>query len=90
MDVKLVSYSLYDPRHAIQATFKIILDVPSDLVALSNMPIFEEKQNGNLKTICFQESPIMSTYLVAVVIGMFDYVEDNTPEGMFAPSFYRS
>ncbi|KAG6391170.1 hypothetical protein SASPL_148922 [Salvia splendens] len=67
---------------ACRATFKITLDVPSDLVALSNMPITEEKQNGNLKTIYFQESPIMSTYLVAVVVGMFDYVEDNTPEGI--------
>ncbi|KAG6389346.1 hypothetical protein SASPL_150814 [Salvia splendens] len=67
---------------ACKATFKITLDVPSDLVALSNMPITEEKQNGNLKTIYFQESPIMSTYLVAVVVGMFDYVEDNTPEGI--------
>ena len=57
------------------------------MVALSNMPIAEEKQNGNLKTVHYQESPIMSTYLVAVVVGLFDYVEDNTPDGMLALTF---
>lgn len=55
--------------------------MPSDLIALSNMPVIEEKLNGNLKTVSYQESPIMSTYLVAVVIGLFDYVEDQTPDG---------
>ena len=55
--------------------------MPSDLVALSNMPVAEEKVDGNLKTVCYQESPIMSTYLVAAVVGLFDYVEDHTPDG---------
>ncbi|KAI6679924.1 hypothetical protein NL676_033805 [Syzygium grande] len=64
------------------ATFKITLDVPSDLVALSNMPIVDEKVEGHVKTIFYQESPIMSTYLVAVVIGLFDYVEDHTSDGV--------
>ncbi|XP_044464976.1 aminopeptidase M1 [Mangifera indica] len=67
---------------ACKATFKITLDVPSELVALSNMPIIEEKVNGHKKTISYQESPIMSTYLVAVVIGLFDYVEDHTSDGI--------
>ncbi|CDP08301.1 unnamed protein product [Coffea canephora] len=67
---------------ACKATFKITLEVPSELVALSNMPILEEKVNGNLKTVSYQESPIMSTYLVAVVVGLFDYVEDQTPDGV--------
>ncbi|KAG8375703.1 hypothetical protein BUALT_Bualt10G0128100 [Buddleja alternifolia] len=67
---------------ACKATFKITLEVPSELVALSNMPVIEEKLNGNLKTVYYQESPIMSTYLVAVVVGLFDYVEDHTPDGI--------
>lgn len=65
----------------IQATFKITLDVPTDVVALSNMPITEEEVNGNVKTVSYQESVIMSTYLVAVVVGSFDYVEDHTSDG---------
>ncbi|KAL5559485.1 hypothetical protein UlMin_035696 [Ulmus minor] len=68
---------------AFKATFKITLDVPSELVALSNMPIVEEKVDGHdLKTVSYQESPIMSTYLVAIVVGLFDYVEDHTSDGV--------
>ncbi|EXB36747.1 Puromycin-sensitive aminopeptidase [Morus notabilis] len=64
------------------ATFKITLDVPQELMALSNMPIVEEKLNGKVKTVYFEESPIMSTYLVGIVIGLFDYVEDITADGV--------
>uniref|UniRef100_A0A7N0V8D3 Aminopeptidase n=1 Tax=Kalanchoe fedtschenkoi TaxID=63787 RepID=A0A7N0V8D3_KALFE len=67
---------------AFKATFKITLDVPSDLLALSNMPIAEETINGNIKTLIHQESPIMSTYLVAVVVGSFDFVEGHTGDGV--------
>ncbi|KAI4337166.1 hypothetical protein L6164_015613 [Bauhinia variegata] len=67
---------------ACKAIFKITLDVPSELIALSNMPIVEEKIDGTLKTVSYQESPIMSTYLVAVVVGLFDYVEDHTSDGI--------
>ncbi|KAF4365815.1 hypothetical protein F8388_014452 [Cannabis sativa] len=67
---------------ACKATFKITLDVPSDLVALSNMPIIEENVKGQIKTLSYQESPIMSTYLVAFVIGLLDYVEDHTSDGV--------
>lgn len=52
------------------------------------MPVVEEKVNGNLKTVCYQESPIMSTYLVAVVVGLFDYVEDHTPDGTYIIYIY--
>ncbi|WOL09046.1 hypothetical protein Cni_G17799 [Canna indica] len=52
------------------------------MVALSNMPVIEEKFDGLVKTLSFQESPIMSTYLVAIVIGLFDYVEASTSDGI--------
>ncbi|KAH7523844.1 hypothetical protein FEM48_Zijuj06G0055200 [Ziziphus jujuba var. spinosa] len=67
---------------ACKAMFKITLDVPVELVALSNMPVIEEKVDGLLKTVSYQESPIMSTYLVAIVVGLFDYVEDHTSDGV--------
>lgn len=67
---------------ACKATFKITLVAPAELIALSNMPVLEEKLDGHLKTVSFYESPIMSTYLVAVVIGLFDYVEDHTSDGI--------
>ncbi|KAF7139037.1 hypothetical protein RHSIM_Rhsim07G0175300 [Rhododendron simsii] len=67
---------------ACKATFRITLEVPTELVALSNMPIVEEKRDGIIKTVHYEESPIMSTYLVAVVIGLFNYVEDHTSDGI--------
>ncbi|XP_031251964.1 aminopeptidase M1-like isoform X1 [Pistacia vera] len=67
---------------ALKATFKITLDAPSDLTALSNMPIIDEKVNENVKTVYFEESPVMSTYLVAVVVGLFDHIEDITSHGV--------
>ena len=73
---------------ACKDTFKITLDLPSELVALSNMPIVEEITDGDLKTVSYQESPIMSTYLVAVVVGLFDYVEDHTSDGKSMLALY--
>ncbi|KAJ3708907.1 hypothetical protein LUZ61_012612 [Rhynchospora tenuis] len=67
---------------AFKAKFKITLEVPSELVALSNMPISEEKIIGDLKTVSYDESPLMSTYLVAIVIGHFDYIQGLTPDGV--------
>ena len=64
-----------------QATFKVTVEVPSELTALSNMPAIQETVNGHLKTVYFEESSTMSTYLVAVV-GLFDHIEDKTADGM--------
>lgn len=58
------------------------MEVPSELTALSNMPVIHEELNGQIKTVSFEESPIMSTYVVAVVIGSFDYIEDSTADGV--------
>lgn len=65
-----------------QATFKMTLHVPSDRVALSNMPIAEEiRTSSKMKTIKFEESPRMSTYLVAIVVGELEYIEGHTEDG---------
>lgn len=53
-------------------------------MVLSNMPIINEKLNGNIKTVIFKETPIMSTYLVGIVVGLFDYIEDTSADGMNA------
>ncbi|KAL7190136.1 hypothetical protein ACSBR2_022420 [Camellia fascicularis] len=37
--------------HVNHASFKITLNVPSELTALSNMPVVHEKLNGRLKTL---------------------------------------
>ncbi|KAG6476951.1 hypothetical protein ZIOFF_066201 [Zingiber officinale] len=65
-----------------EATFTIKLEVPSKLVALSNMPVISENDNGIVKTVYFQESPIMSTYLAAFVVGSLDYIETYSSDGL--------
>ncbi len=68
---------------ASKATFEVILEVPANRVALSNMPIVETKTgHAGLKAIRFAESPIMSTYLLAFIVGEFDFVEERTREGV--------
>ncbi|RLM85079.1 aminopeptidase M1-C [Panicum miliaceum] len=66
---------------AFKAKFKLTLEVPPGMVALSNMPIANQTATGPIKTISYQESPLMSTYLVAIVVGLLEYIEGVTPEG---------
>lgn len=70
-------------KYCQQATFEITLDAPSDLTALSNMPVIDEKCSGNMKTIYFEESPVMSIYLVALVVGLFDHIDNTTSLGLY-------
>jgi hypothetical protein len=66
----------------VQARFKMTLHVPTDRVALSNMPVVEEtKLSPKMKTVKFEETPLMSTYLVAVVVGELDFIEGHTQDG---------
>lgn len=67
---------------AIKATFDISLVVPSNRVALSNMPVRKERVEDDTKFIRFETTPIMSTYLVAVVVGEYDYVEKKSHDGI--------
>lgn len=67
---------------AIKATFDISLVVPTDRVALSNMPVKTEHIEADKKIIRFETTPIMSTYLVAVVVGEYDYVEKRSHDGV--------
>lgn len=73
---------------AIKATFDITLVVPKDRVALSNMPVASEKSLGdNLRSIRFDRTPIMSTYLVAAVVGEYDFVEGKSSDGVLVRVF---
>ena len=63
----------------LKATFDLSIEIPDDLVALSNMPE-KETQSGktNRKVVCFQRTPVMSTYLLTWAVGDFEFVEDYT------------
>ncbi|PFX27024.1 Puromycin-sensitive aminopeptidase [Stylophora pistillata] len=67
-----------------KATFDITLIVPKDRVALSNMNVVEEKdaEDASLKVVKYARTPVMSTYLVAFVVGEFDYVEGKDSDGV--------
>ncbi|KAF9910537.1 hypothetical protein EC991_006355 [Linnemannia zychae] len=63
---------------AAKATYSISLTVPTELVALSNMPVLSETIAGETKVVAFEKTPIMSTYLVAWAVGEFEYIETTT------------
>ncbi|XP_055385276.1 puromycin-sensitive aminopeptidase [Condylostylus longicornis] len=73
---------------ACKATFDITLVVSQDRVALSNMPVKKEEalENG-LRKVEFDRTPIMSTYLVAVVVGEYDFVEGKSSDGILVRVF---
>ncbi|HSF31639.1 MAG TPA: M1 family metallopeptidase [Candidatus Tectomicrobia bacterium] len=63
-----------EPAH--KAKFEISLSIPTHLTAISNMPIVSETPQGaGTKLVHFAESPIMSTYLLAIMVGEFECVE---------------
>ncbi|KAK2579854.1 hypothetical protein KPH14_007537 [Odynerus spinipes] len=80
-----------EPAH--KATFDITLKVPVGVTALSNMPIKERTVHESTEILTFERTPIMSTYLVAVVIGEFDYIEDRSSDGVlvrvYTPKFKK-
>lgn len=70
---------------AFKAKFKIKARIPADQAAISNAPVAKEtvdKASGK-KIVEFEETPPMSTYLVALLIGEFRATEliesDGTP-----------
>ncbi|XP_014604170.1 PREDICTED: puromycin-sensitive aminopeptidase isoform X1 [Polistes canadensis] len=67
---------------ALKATFDITLKVPIGVIALSNMTIKERNVSESIETLSFERTPLMSTYLVAVVIGEFDCIEDKSSDGV--------
>jgi len=69
-----------------KAVFAVTLVVDPALTAFSNMPESSSRmvQVGSkyMREIAFMDSPKMSTYLVAIVIGEFDFVQAKTQNGV--------
>ena len=67
---------------ALKARFQLTLSIPSDLVAVSNMPLVSETSDSTgLSTKVFDETPEMSTYLLAFVVGDLRAVEQRATDG---------
>ena len=64
-----------------KSNFKLRLIIPDNLEAISNMPILSTNVIGDKKIIEFAETPTMSTYLLAFIIGELSCIERLTADG---------
>ncbi|XP_046357527.2 puromycin-sensitive aminopeptidase-like [Haliotis rufescens] len=69
---------------AVKATFDITLVVPKDKTAVSNMPVKSDTPDKDPKwrVVEYDRTPVMSTYLVAFIVGDYDYVEGKDADGV--------
>ncbi len=56
---------------AFKAVFKVRVRTDASLSVISNMPIESETKEGEKKTVTFQKTPKMSTYLLYLGVGKF-------------------
>ncbi|KAF2265569.1 hypothetical protein CC78DRAFT_532246 [Lojkania enalia] len=79
---------------ALKATFTVTLIADDKMTCLSNMDVASEKTvdskitGGKRKAVTFNKSPLMSTYLLAFVVGELNYIETNNfrvPVRVYAP-----
>jgi aminopeptidase N len=64
----------------LKAVFEVTLEIPNDRIGLANMNLVQEKvieknDGSQAKLIQFAPTPLMSTYLLCIVVGEFDYLE---------------
>jgi tricorn protease interacting factor F2/3 len=62
---------------AFKAAFTVTLDIPEHMTAISNMPIESECVANKRKSVRFSPTPPMSTYLLYMGAGNFDYIEQK-------------
>jgi aminopeptidase N len=68
---------------AAKAKFSLTLSHPShpDTVAISNQDAIAKTQSNGRTIVSFDETPIMSSYLLAFVVGEIQCLEDKTKDG---------
>ncbi len=65
-----------------KARFRMALVVPKRLTALSNMPVVqEEEMPGGKKRVRYALTPVMPTYLVALVVAELECLEGKDSQG---------
>ena len=65
-----------------KATFSVELRVPVGMTALSNMPASSFVTSENQERVTFEQTPVMSTYLLAFVVAELKCIEDKEKNGV--------
>ena len=67
---------------ALKATFTLTLVVPAEMTAVSNMPVVSEEDiRPGVKSVRYAETPVMSTYLLAFIVGDLSHIEEVGDNG---------
>ena len=67
---------------AIRAKFNFKVTVPNELTSLCCMEVTDKSVDGANTTYSYATTPSMSTYLLAVCCGKYDFVEGSTKSGI--------
>jgi len=66
-----------------KATYQVNLTIPSHLAAYSNSPVVSNVDLGNgQRTLSFATTMVMSTYLVAFIVGAFEETAERVVDGV--------
>ncbi|MCJ1394766.1 Aminopeptidase 2 mitochondrial [Xylographa bjoerkii] len=69
---------------ALKATYTVTLIADKGLTCISNMDVASEKEveskisGGKKNAVTFNKTPLMSTYLLAFIVGELKYIESNS------------
>ncbi len=66
---------------AFKATYSLTVTVPANFRAIANMPVAREEPAGtDMKTVTFGTTPKMSSYLLALVAGELDRIDQTAAQ----------
>lgn len=73
---------------AAKAVFDVTLMTPGHCMAISNtLPVEVKEHESGYRVVRFSPTPKMSTYLLAFIVGEFEFIETKTKEGILTRVF---